>query len=294
MKQGGSACVFFFLCACLFACHSTEVPNQTTPATLRIGVLPDQNSKQLQARYASLLNYLSEELGVPCELVVPADYSGLAELFHAGEVDLAHFGGFTFVQARLQSNAVPLVMRDVDTRFTSYFLVRGDNPARTLSEFQGKSFSFGSELSTSGHLMPRYFLQEQNINPETFFAEVRYSGAHDLTALWVKDGVVDLGVASFMIVDQMRASGRLAQGDVRVLWETPPYPGYVWALRPGFSKATEIKIRDAFLALLPENEMQAKILESIGAGHFLPASISDFSELQTVLAELALLNQELE
>ena len=148
--------------------------HEATPTVLRVGVLPDVSVENLHKRYDPLLDHLSAGSGLDIKLVIPADYNELVRLFRDHEVDLVYFGGITFVQAHDLHNAEPLVMRDVDTRFTSYFLVKDGDPAHDLVDFKGKSFTFGSRLSTSGHLMPRHLMRmEKQIIPEEFFAEVR-------------------------------------------------------------------------------------------------------------------------
>jgi len=245
-KNTGYCLIIILILTVLVSCTSNKNDDEGTFSKLRIGILPDESREKLIEHYSPLFEYIAGETGVSYELIIPESYSKLLELFHENKIDLAYFGGFTFVQAHITDNAVPMVMRDVDTRFTSYFLVRGDDPASDIFEFKGKRFSFGSDLSTSGHLMPRYFLKEMGIVPEVYFSEVRYSGKHDLTAYAVRDGIVDLGVANHSVINGMFKDGRLSRQDVRILWETPAYPDYVWALRPEISKDYQIRLRDAF------------------------------------------------
>lgn len=264
-----------------------------TPAVLRVGILPDMGVENLHRRYEPLLDYLSTETGIEYKLVVPENYAALIRLFREQEVDLAYFGGFTFVRAQTFYGARPLVMREIDTRFTSWFLVKGENSALELADFKDKTFSFGSELSTSGHLMPRHFMQvEKQIVPEQFFSEIGYSGAHDRTAYLVRDGKVDLGVANAEIIIAMIKNGRLKQGDIRTLWQTPPYPDYVWAVHGYLDEDIKTQLRNAFLKLDMNNKYHKKILSRLGARFFLPASVSDFARLKTVAESLGLLQQE--
>jgi phosphonate transport system substrate-binding protein len=267
------------------ACSPDEGLSQ--PDLLRIGVLPDQGRDQLIDRYAPLAEYLAEELSVPVKIRVPRSYDHLLELFHDKEVDLAYFGGITFVQANLQSGAVPLVMRDVDAKFTSYFIVRTGETAKNIRDLAGRRLGFGSRQSTSGHFMPRYFLLQSKILAEDFFGDIIYSGAHDRTALLVRDGKADLGVANSAVIDSMIEDGRLRSNEIRVLWETPPYADYVWSLRPGFNESFVNRLRDAFLGLSRQNVRQAKILERLGAQIFIPAGTSDFSQLKALFAEMS-------
>jgi len=157
------------LVAQLVACSDPETNRSLQ--VLRVGVLPDENVEMLRERYAPLCEFMKQDTRSSCELIFPEDYSDLLDRFGRGEVELAYFGGVTFVRARAEHGAVPLVMRDVDSRFTSVLMVPADSDDRTLADLKGKRFSFGSRLSTSGHLMPRYFLNKENgIQPEKYFA----------------------------------------------------------------------------------------------------------------------------
>lgn len=256
----------------------------TAPDVIRIGVLPDESAVVLEQRYAPLIRFLSDEVGIPFKLVVPADYSDLLTMFGRGDVDLALFGGLTFLLAHDQYGAVPLVMRDVDLNFRSYFIARSDGGAndKRLTDYKGAKFAFGSSLSTSGHLMPRLFLEEEGINAELFFESVEYSGAHDKTAEWIRDGRVDFGVANSQVVEKMLSDGRLKARDIQVVWITPPYPDYVFAARGELNMAMQDEILSSFLSLGSLDGAHKQILTRIGATGFLPAVLADFDELSEV------------
>jgi phosphonate transport system substrate-binding protein len=274
------------LCPALVACSP---PSEETPARLRIAVLPDQSPELLHRQHDSLVAYLGKTLGMPSELVLLRDYSDVSMLFHEHKVDLVYFGGLTFVNARRFDSAIPIATRDIDLRFTSTFLARQGVAGKTIEDFRGKRFSFGSKLSTSGHLMPRYFLQKRSIEPEKFFSEVRYSGAHDKTVQWILHGDVDLGVVNTYIFESMIDKGLVKRSDFRIVGVTPPYPDYVWAVRPGLSTALRQRLQQAFLALTPENPEYAEILKSQSAGGFLPVKNTDFDPLEAVAENLGLL-----
>lgn len=271
------------LVAMLFLYANRPAEDTIMPGELRLGILPDQSPDVLQRRYTPVLEYLSNALGVPVRLVIPDSYAQLLELFRANEIDLAYFGGYSYVKARQEAGAIPLVMRQVDIRFTSLFIVGAASEARNLEDLRGKRIGFGSQLSTSGHLMPRYFLRQRGIDTETFFGEIAYSGAHDKTAYWVRDGVVDVGAANATTIRSMLRDQRLDAGTVRILWETPPYANYVWAIRPIFDEPLRAGIRDAFLALSPEVDEHKLILRELNASGYIPADPDNFAGLETIV-----------
>ncbi len=282
--------VYFLLlilfCTGVFSCTRINNEDTTTPSTIRVGVLPGESREKLQNQYKRLLEYLSRETKLHYELLIPETYQELLKMFHNAKIDLALFGGYTFVKAHNNNDAYPLIMRDVDIRFTSCFMTRFDHPGKSISDFKDTVLSFGSKLSTSGHLMPRLFLSEKNIKPETFFSEIRYSGAHDKTAYLVRDGVADLGVANSETIDYLFQNGDLKKKDIRIIGKTHPYADYVWAVQSSMGKSTKTIIRNAFLNLSQENKNHKLILDDLNARYFIPAGLRDFAGIKSVVENL--------
>jgi phosphonate transport system substrate-binding protein len=278
------------LLGAICACDDAGGPGSVDLQTLRIGVVPDQAAVALVQRHTPLVEYLGTATGLDVELVLSDDYENFLVDFDEGRLDLAWFGGLTFVQAEYRSDAAPLVMRDVDQDFRSCFLVSGSRPERLVADFEGQRFTFGSRLSTSGHLMPRYFLQQDGRVPEVFFRSVQYTAGHDATAYLVRDGAVDLGVANCVIFRRMLEDGRLLHDDVRILATTPPYHNYVWAIRPALSGEFEAKIVDAFLALDETIPEHAAILRAQYARGYLPVSRENFTEVRKAAGSLGFLS----
>ncbi len=270
--------VFVFLaCATLSGCSGEHVDPVPASGPIVVAVLPDQSREALLARHGPLLDYLQDTTSLDFELLIPLDYADLLEQFDSGHVDLAWFGGLTFIQAERRNNAVPLAFRDIDSRFTSCYLVSGSDTRTTVREFAGEDFSFGPQLSTSGHLMPRYFLERDGLYPEQFFAVTRHSDAHDQTAMRVRDGTVDLGVANCVIVKSLIENGSLSDDDIRIIETTPPYSDYVWAVKATMDDQTRTRLLDALLALDASVPRHRAILRAQGANAYFPAASDDFA-----------------
>ena len=287
---------FLILTTCLvaFGCSGDDPADGTIPDTIRVGVLPDQVPENLETRHAPLLAYLEDTTGIRFELVIPSDYADLLRQFEANDVDLAWFGGLTFVTAEHRVNADPLVLRDIDVSFTSCYLVRAPSMLSSLAQFEDATFSFGPELSTSGHLMPRFFLARQGVVPEEFFASVRHTNGHDETAKLVADGTVEIGVANCFIVQSLLENGQLDREDIVILETTPPYSDYVWAAQESMSEATRSVLLRAFLALDATIPEQAEVLRLQGANAYLPAGAEDFDLIRDAARRAGHLTEEVE
>ncbi len=252
---------------------------------LRVAILPDHDKEEIQATHQELLDHITSRIGLKTQLIIPDSYQELLRLFDEKAIDLALFGGVTYVKAHLKNGAVPLVMRDVDGHFRSIALVHADNPANDITDLRGASLAFGSELSTSGHIMPRYFLKEMNIIPEKFFRTIQYTGAHDLTAEWVRDGLAEVGIANSGIVNGMFLSGKLNNNMVKIIWQSPPFSDNVWALQPDISKRLMIEIRDSFLCLNHKDSDKA-LMKKLGANYYIPVTHEKFKDLEQIIRHM--------
>ncbi|MBZ0169089.1 phosphonate ABC transporter substrate-binding protein [Candidatus Methylomirabilis lanthanidiphila] len=233
-----------------------------SPKELRVSAIPDENPTELMRIYAPFAEYLSREIGIPVRYYNVVDYAATVEGLAAKKLDMVWYGGFTFVQARKRTgNAIPVVSREEDLRFHSKFIARWDAGIKTLADLKGKSFSFGSVSSTSGHLMPRYFLLQNGINPERDFATFSFSGAHDATALWVESGKVDAGALNEAVWDKLIERKKIDPNKVKVFWTTPPYIDYVWTVRGDLDSALIEKITTAFMKLDYSNPADKALMD---------------------------------
>lgn len=257
--------------------------------TLRVSAIPDEAPTELQRKFEPLGKYLQQELKMPVTFRPVADYAGVVEALGAGHIDLAWLGGFTFVQARLRTgNAIPLVQREQDKVFTSTFIT-ADPSIKTHQDLKGKSFAFGSVSSTSGHLMPRYFLLRDDIQPDSFFSRIGFSGAHDATVAWVEAGRVDAGVLNTSVWDKLVEEDKVDTSKVRVYSTTPSYFDYNWTVRGDLDPKLVEAIKTAFLKLDPSNPEHKAILDLQRASRFVETSPENYLGIEEAARSAGLL-----
>ena len=256
---------------------------------LRVSAIPDEAPTELQRKFKPLGAYLEQQLGMKVEFVPVSDYAAVVEALASDRLDMAWLGGFTFVQTRLKTgNAIPLVQREQDAKFTSKYITA--NPAvKSLQDLKGKTFAFGSVSSTSGSLMPRFFMLKDGIQPEEFFSRVAYSGAHDATVAWVQAGKVDGGVLNASVWDKLVAAGKVDTSKVVVLGTTPPYYDYNWTVRGNLDPALTAKIKAAFLALDPAKPADKAILDLQAASRFIPTKAENYTGIEEAARAAGLL-----
>ena len=262
---------------------------QTT--VLRVSAIPDEAPTELQRKFKPLGDYLKKETGLEVQFTPVTDYAAVVEGLASNKIDLAWLGGFTFVQAKIRTSggAVPIVQRAEDEKFTSKFIVSVDSPAKTLADLKGKNFAFGSPSSTSGHLMPRFFLLKAGVNPEADFKAVAFSGAHDATVAFVASGRAEAGVLNASVMDKLVESANPNAAKVRVLMTTPPYYDYNWTVRPGLEPALVKKLTDAFLKLDPNVPEQKEIMGLQRASKFIPTQASNYEGVEAAARSAGLI-----
>ncbi len=271
----------------LFATSLFNVANAAN--ILRVSAIPDEAPTELQRKFKPLGAYLEQQLGMQVKFVPVTDYAAVVQALAADRVDLAWLGGFTFVQAKLKSgNAIPLVQREKDATFTSKFITSDPN-VKSLQDLKGKSFTFGSISSTSGSLMPRYFMQKDGIEPDAFFSRIAFSGAHDATAAWVQAGKADAGVLNASVWDKLVAANKVDTNKVHVFATTPPYFDYNWTVRGNLDPALTAKIKTAFLELDPANPEHKAILDLQGAKHFIETTPENYTSIESAARSVGLL-----
>lgn len=251
---------------------------------LRVSAIPDEAPTELLRKFEPLGAYLEQQLGMKVQFVPVADYPAVVEALATDRLDMAWLGGFTFVQARLKTDAttpvIPLVQREQDAQFTSKFIT-ADPKVKSLADLKGKTFAFGSVSSTSGSLMPRYFmLKNDNIKPEAYFSRVAYSGAHDATVAWVEAGKVDAGVLNASVWQKLVDAGKVDTSKVHVFATTPAYFDYNWTVRGTLDPALAAKIKKAFLDLDPANPEQKKILDLQAASRFIDTKPENYKGIE--------------
>jgi phosphonate transport system substrate-binding protein len=280
---------------------SAGVATQPAPVQpLVISAIPDQDPELLQRLYSLVADYLAEELGVPVEFKAVTDYTASVTAFRVGDLDLVWYGGLTGVQARLQlPGAQAIAQRNIDNKFESVFIAgtaSGIEPFEDVEGLQqliGRRFAFASESSTSGRLMPQYYLGQAGVSLSDFLGEPGFTGAHDKAIALVEAGSYDAAAINEQVWDARVASGDVDLDKVQLIWRTPPYYNYHWVINPkveerygaGFSE----RVQAAFLKLdsnIPEHKA---ILDLFGAESFIETVNENYDPIESVGREIGLI-----
>ncbi|HLO12191.1 MAG TPA: putative selenate ABC transporter substrate-binding protein [Pseudoneobacillus sp.] len=268
-----------------------EEKKEEAKKVFNIGAIPDQNAADLNRSMEEMAKYLSEKTGFDVRFVPSVDYSALVTGFDRGEIQLAWFGGLTGVQARsLVPEAEAIAQRPRDQEFHSVFIKQKGLPINKLEDLKGKSFTFGSESSTSGHLMPRYYMQEAGVNPDSDLnGKPNYSGSHDTTYKLVESGAFQTGALNEAVWESAVKEGKVDVNKVEVFYKTPSYYDYHWVINKvddKYGEGTRDKVLEALLAMTSD---QNKILEIFQTDKFIETKNENYAAIEDVAKKLGII-----
>lgn len=258
--------------------------------------IPDQDETRLAERFGKVAAYLQDKLGVPVRYVPVKSYPAAVTSFVNGDVQLAWFGGVTGVQARAKVPGARAIAQGAeDTAFRSYMIANSGTGLKEAPDLQkaiaGRTFTFGARTSTSGRVMPEYYIRKafDGKSPEQVFGRVGFSGDHSRTIQLVQSGAYDIGVVDYSVWDLDSKAGKVDDSKVSVIWRSPPFPDYQWSIRgdvdatfgPGFAE----KVRDTLVGI-----SDPAILQPFGRSKFIPADDAEYAPVESVAKAAGLLD----
>ena len=267
-----------FLCVLLLS-TSISLSAQTV---LRVTTIPEEAATEQTRKFGPLTKYLGRTVGMKVDFVPVNDYPAAVEALVNKQVELVWFGGFTYVQAQIRSGGkiIPIAQREEDTSFRSVFITQTNSGIKRLTDLKGKQVSFGSQSSTSGHLMPRSFLLEAGIDPDKDFKRVAYSGAHDATIAAVVSGRVDAAVLDITVWRKFVSENKVDTTKVDVFFTTPPYFNYNWSVHADMPAPLREKITAALLNLNMNNPEGKEILTLNRATKYISTKPENYKGLE--------------
>ncbi|MEM7349243.1 MAG: putative selenate ABC transporter substrate-binding protein [Acidobacteriota bacterium] len=288
------------LAGVMLGCGGDGAPEPATPEPVaeqvfRFSAIPDQNTTETREKLAPLIDHLASELGVPVEYVPARDYQASVEMFKNNDVQLAWFGGLTGVQARKSVPGAQAIAQGAsDPQFYTYFIAHKDTGLEASEAFPADiseyKFTFGSESSTSGRLMPEFYLRENTGQaPADFFAQpVGFSGSHDKTVELVESGQFEIGAVNYTVYDRRVADGETDPDVARVIWKTPYYADYNWTVRPDVDDAFGAGFSERLQSTLVSID-DPTLLVALPRQRLIPATNEEFEGIRKVAESLDML-----
>jgi phosphonate transport system substrate-binding protein len=247
------------------------------PKELRVYVIPTEKPEIVLKAHEPLAAYLEKKLGVKVTLTVPPTYPEVTEAVVKGTADLSYLGGLTYIQAKQQAPTIVPIVTSTAVH-TTVMIARPASGIKSIkTDLRGKTFAFGSESSTAGHLIPRgHLLSDAHVNPEKDFAKFIFAGGHDKVAMAVASGEVNAGALYKPVYEKLVKEGKVAKGQVEVFWESPPFPDFPWVASGGLDPGFRDAIKAAFLAL-----QDPKVLEPLKTAGYRELKDEEFALIRS-------------
>ncbi len=283
----------FFCLSILAISFSTQV--YSAPKTLVFSAIPDQDQSQLIKRFGKVADYLTQQLGIPVKYVPVKSYSAAITSFRNNQIQLAWFGGLSGVRARLLvPGSEAIAQGKEDTEFVTYFIAHHSTGLKESAAFPadiaGKTFTFGSKGSTSGRLMPEFYIREYlKKSPDDTFSRVGFSGNHSRTIALVQTGAYQVGATNYKVWEKEMQDGKIDGSKVSVIWKTPAYPDYQWSIRGDVDK----EWGEGFKARVQQALLDMKdpaLLEAFPRSSFIKASNNDYQPILDTAKEIGLID----
>jgi phosphonate transport system substrate-binding protein len=246
--------------------------------------IPDQDTTQLAQRFGSVAAYLEAQLGIKVVYIPVKSYAAAVSAFTNNEVQLAWFGGLSGVQARMRVPGSEAIAQGYEDQFFKTYFIANTGTGLTQSEnfpteIEGKTLTFGSKGSTSGRLMPEFYIRKAfNKTPGEIFNRVGFSGDHSRTIALVSTGAYQVGVLNYKVWERELAEGKIDLTKVNVIWETPKYPDYQWSIRGDvdkvWGKGFSAKVKHALI-----NMNNPELLANFPREGFVEAKNSDYQPI---------------
>ncbi|MFP2769731.1 putative selenate ABC transporter substrate-binding protein [Oceanisphaera sp. KMM 10153] len=274
-------------------CLSAVMPAQAVPFVFT--AIPDQDERHLTERFGKIADYLTDKLGVEVQYIPVKSYPAAVSAFRNDQVQLAWFGGLTGVQAReLVPGSEAIAQGKEDTTFVSYIIAHSSTglieSEHLPAALAGKRFTFGDKGSTSGRLMPEFFLRQHfGQAPEQLFSRVGFSGDHNRTISLVQSGAFEVGAVNYAVWDAEKAKGNIDDSKVSVIWSTPSYPDYQWSIRGDvnarFGDGFKEKVQQALLEMA-----DPALLAAFPRSGFVKATNDDYAPIRDTAVAIGIMD----
>lgn len=265
------------------------------PKTLVFSAIPDQDETRLKERFGGMADYLSKKLDIPVKYVPVKSYAAVVTAFRNDQVQLAWFGGLSGVQARLRvKDSVAIAQGVEDTKFHTYIIANHSTGIKYSDDFPkeiaGKTFTFGSKGSTSGRLMPQFYIEKAlKDKANKVFKRVGFSGNHSKTISLVESGAYEVGAVNYAVWDKAVKDKKVDLSKVSVIWDTPVYPDYQWTIRGDansvWGEGFTDKVKAALLDLKDKD-----LLEKFPRSAFIEAKNSDYQPILDTAKSIGLID----
>ena len=265
-----------------------EAPLGSKDNPIKMALVPSLDTKKLIASGEKLAVLLEKETGLKFKIDVPTSYTAVISAMGAGTVDVGWLSPLPYVIAHDQYDVdvILTTVRNNSTKYWSFIIARTDTGINKLTDLKGKRFAYGDPVSTSGSIYPKHLIRANGYDPDSFFSNVIYAGAHDKVVMAVYNKQVDGGAIYGGVVSDAREKVVDTIKDVmkktHVVAKSITIPNDTVSVRKGLPADIVIKIKDGLLKIAKSDEGRISVMSLYGIDGFVPAKDSDYDSVRKV------------
>ncbi|EWS64495.1 phosphonate ABC transporter substrate-binding protein [Hydrogenophaga aromaticivorans] len=237
---------------------------------INFGIISTESSQNLKADWQPLLDDMAKQTGFKVTAFFAPDYAGVIEAMRFNKVHVAWYGNKSAIEAVDRASGevfAQMVNADGTDGYYSHLIVHKDSPIKSLDDVlkNGKSYSFGNgdPNSTSGFVVPSFYVFAKNkIDPRTHFKIVR-SANHETNALAVANQQVDVATNNSENLDKIAQKFPEKRKDIRVIWTSPLIALDPLVMRKDLPEATKAKIKNFLFTYGKTDPREKEVLVKI-------------------------------
>lgn len=249
---------------------------------LNFGIISTESQANQRPLWEPFIAALSKSIGIPVKAFYATQYAGVIEAMRFGRVQVAWYGGKSYIEAARIANAeafAQTVSADGKRGYYAHLIANKQNPITAIAKKQGGdkyvvknaaklTFAFNEPNSTSGFLVPSYYVfAKNNIDPKKAFKRLIFSGSHEATALAVANNQIDVATNNNESLERLEKTNPEARKKIEIIWTSPIIPSDPIAYRKDLPEDVKKKLRNFFYGFKDK-----KILDPLQWSALVPAN----------------------
>ncbi|WP_071517163.1 phosphonate ABC transporter substrate-binding protein [Geitlerinema sp. PCC 9228] len=246
--------------------------------TINFGIISTESQANQKPIWEPFVQAMSEEIGMPVKAFYATQYAGVIEAMRFKKVQVAWYGGKSYIEAAKRANAEAFALTvgtEGEKGYYSHLIANRNQPFISQAKDMGGdkyvlenasdlTFAFNDPNSTSGFLVPSYYIfAKNNVDPKEAFEKVVFAGSHEATALAVANNQVDVATNNNESLSRLEETNPQARDKIETIWTSPIIPSDPIAYRQDLPDSLKEKIRNFFY-----NYSEESVLEPLGWSGF--------------------------
>jgi phosphonate transport system substrate-binding protein len=261
------------------------------PDKLVVGFIPSQNAETLSAKAKPMGDLLSKELGIPVDVQVTTNYTGLIEGMAAKKIDVGFLSPVDYVFAHDKKKAASIMLQTVrngsPTYRSEFVKLASNKDIKTVKDVKGKKVAFISSTSAAGYTYPVAMLKNEGIDVEKD-VKGTMAGGHDKALMALYRGDVDVATVFEDARTQIQKEAPDAMTKLEVFAYSDPIPNDTVSIRNGFTDEYKKKVQDAFIKIMSTDEGKKIGKDIYSFDNLVPADDKNFDPVRKVIELLGI------